>query len=51
MIMYAGFKYFNVQNIGGLFSPEYLSAEWSIARVWDMLKHLPLPRSFSGWLD
>jgi peptide/nickel transport system permease protein len=48
VIMYVGFKYFNVQNIGGLFSPDYLSAPWSMDRVWDMLKHLPLPAIILG---
>ena len=28
---------------GGLFSPEYMKASWSVAKVWDLLKHLPLP--------
>ena len=28
---------------GGLFSPEYLAAPWSLARVWDLMKHLPVP--------
>ena len=30
-------------NVVGLFSPDYLNAEWSVARVLDMLKHLPVP--------
>ena len=28
---------------GGLFSPEYLNAPWSPAKVWDLLIHLPVP--------
>jgi len=28
---------------GGLFSPEYLNAPWSVARVLDLLIHLPVP--------
>ena len=28
---------------GGLFSPEYLRAPWSLAKFWDLLKHLPVP--------
>jgi peptide/nickel transport system permease protein len=28
---------------GGLFSPEYLDAPWSLARVGDLLIHLPVP--------
>ena len=42
VVMYLGFAFFNT-NIGGLFSEEYVDAPWSAARVWDLLKHLPLP--------
>jgi peptide/nickel transport system permease protein len=28
---------------GGLFSPEYLRAPWSIEKFWDLVKHLPVP--------
>ncbi|MGH2532796.1 MAG: ABC transporter permease [Thermomicrobiales bacterium] len=41
-VMYLGFRYFDA-NAGGLFSPEYLEAPWTLARGWDLLKHLPLP--------
>jgi peptide/nickel transport system permease protein len=30
-------------SAGGLFSPEYLYAPWSLARVWDLLLHLWVP--------
>ena len=30
-------------SIGGLFSPEYSTAPWSLGKVWDMIKHLPVP--------
>jgi peptide/nickel transport system permease protein len=30
-------------SVGGLFSPQYLRAAWSVGRVIDLLKHLPLP--------
>lgn len=30
-------------SIGGLFSIEYQLAPWSLAKVWDMAKHLPIP--------
>ncbi|HMN29987.1 MAG TPA: ABC transporter permease [Caldilineaceae bacterium] len=43
IILYVGFKYFGMQSIGGLFSAEYQQASWSLAKVWDMIKHLPLP--------
>lgn len=42
IIMYFGFKLLDL-NIGGLFSAEYQLAAWSWAKVWDLLKHLPLP--------
>jgi peptide/nickel transport system permease protein len=42
IIMYFSFTLFGA-NVGGLFSAEYALAPWSLARVWDLLKHLPLP--------
>jgi peptide/nickel transport system permease protein len=30
-------------SIGGLFSPEYDQAPWSVAKLADLLKHLPVP--------
>ncbi|MEM7129058.1 MAG: ABC transporter permease [Chloroflexota bacterium] len=30
-------------SVGGLFSPEYMRADWSVAKLIDLLKHLPLP--------
>ena len=42
VLMYAGFKLFNL-NVGGLFSDELAQAPWSWAKVWDLVKHLPLP--------
>jgi len=47
IFMYVGFKYFDA-NVGGLFSPEYLDAPWSVAKLWDMIKHLPLPALVLG---
>lgn len=47
LILYFGFKYFNL-NVGGLFSTEYALAPWSIGRVWDLLKHLPIPALILG---
>jgi peptide/nickel transport system permease protein len=31
-----------------LFSPEFTDAPWSLARVWDMMLHLPLPALILG---
>jgi peptide/nickel transport system permease protein len=42
VIMYFSFKLFGA-NVGGLFSPEFDLAPWSWAKVWDLIKHLPLP--------
>lgn len=30
-------------SAGGLFSPEYELAPWSLGKVWDLIKHLPIP--------
>jgi peptide/nickel transport system permease protein len=47
VLMYVGFRYFGT-NIGGLFSPQYLEAPWSWARVQDLAWHLPLPALILG---
>lgn len=36
------------QSVGGLFSPEYVLAPWSWAKVWDLLKHLWIPMIIVG---
>ncbi len=47
VVMYMGFRYFGA-NVGGLFSPEYIDAPWSLARCWDLMKHLWLPALILG---
>jgi peptide/nickel transport system permease protein len=47
VILYFGFILFNA-NIGGLFTPELQDAPWSQAKVWDLLKHLPIPALVLG---
>ncbi len=47
ILMYAGFRYFGA-NIGGLFSDRFVEAPWSLAKVWDLCKHLPLPALILG---
>jgi peptide/nickel transport system permease protein len=42
ILMYLSFKFLNA-NIGGLFSADMELAPWSGAKLWDLLKHLPLP--------
>src|SRR5262245_7199250 len=47
VLMYFGFTLFNL-NIGGLFSDEFAEASWSLAKAWDLAKHLPLPALILG---
>jgi peptide/nickel transport system permease protein len=47
VLMYLGFALFN-SNVGGLFSPKYVDAPWSLARAWDLAQHLPLPALILG---
>jgi peptide/nickel transport system permease protein len=42
VLMYLMFKYFGM-SVSGLFSPEYIEAPWSWAKVWDLIKHLWIP--------
>ena len=42
IVMYVGLRVFNA-SVGGLFSSEYALAPWSWAKVWDLIKHLPVP--------
>ncbi len=30
-------------SVGGLFSSQFVEAPWSLAKVWDLAKHLPIP--------
>ena len=47
LAMYAGYEWFGI-SIGGLFSPEYRDAPWSLARVGDFLSHLWIPMIVVG---
>ncbi len=42
LVMYFSFRWFGM-NVGGLFSAEFELAPWSLAKIWDLTKHLPLP--------
>ena len=42
IVMYVGLRVFNM-NVGGLFSSEYQLAPWTWAKLWDLMKHLPVP--------
>jgi peptide/nickel transport system permease protein len=46
-LMWIGFFYFDL-SVGGLYSPEYLDAPWSLGRVWDLLAHLWIPAIVLG---
>jgi peptide/nickel transport system permease protein len=42
ILMFTFYKYLGM-NVGGLFSVEMMRAAWGWAKVWDMIKHLPIP--------
>lgn len=48
ILLYVSFKYFNAQNIGGLFSPGMNLEPWGLPKIWDMIKHLPIPAIIIG---
>jgi peptide/nickel transport system permease protein len=43
LIMYVAVTEFGATNIGGLFSPEYVSAPWSLRKAVDFLQHVWIP--------
>ncbi len=47
VLMWVFFAFFN-QSVGGLFSPEFANAPWSLAKVWDLAKHLAIPMIVLG---
>jgi peptide/nickel transport system permease protein len=47
VLMYFSFVWFG-SDVGGLFSPEYENAAWSVGKVWDLIVHLPLPAIVLG---
>ena len=42
VLMYLAWDYFGF-SIGGLFSPEYVAAPWSLGRVLDLMQHMIIP--------
>ena len=48
LVLYMSFKYFHVESIGGLFSPSMSMQPWGWPKIWDMLKHLPIPAVIIG---
>ncbi|MBV7334091.1 ABC transporter permease [Chloroflexi bacterium TSY] len=47
ILMWIGFSYFGV-SMGGLFSQDFQRAPWSLAKFWDLLKHLWVPMIVLG---
>lgn len=47
VLMYIGYAYFN-QNVGGLFSADYINVPWSLDKALDLLKHLWIPALVLG---
>jgi len=47
VLMWIAFAYFDI-SITGLYSPEFVDAPWSFARVWDLLGHIWLPALVLG---
>ena len=47
VVMYLGMQFLGL-SAGGLFSPEYLDAPWSLGRGLDLLKHMWLPAVVIG---
>lgn len=47
VLMYGAYAWFGL-SVDGLFSDEYIEAEWSLARVWDLLSHLWVPALVLG---
>jgi peptide/nickel transport system permease protein len=47
VLMWIAYAYFG-QSIGGLFSPAYIEAPWSLAKVGDLIGHLWIPMIVLG---
>jgi peptide/nickel transport system permease protein len=47
VLMYVAFRYLG-QSVGGLFSPEFVEAPWSAAKVLDLLSHVWIPALIIG---
>lgn len=47
IMMYLGYEWFGI-SVGGLFSPEFVDAPWSVDRVVDLLEHIWVPMVILG---
>ena len=43
ILLFVSVVVFGASGVGGLFSPEYMAEPWSIAKVFDLLRHLWVP--------
>lgn len=48
LMLYFASRWFGA-DIGGLFSEAYADAPWSLAKAWDLVKHLWLPAFVLAW--
>ena len=47
VLMYIAYAYFD-QSVGGLFSADYANADWSLAKLYDLIQHLWIPAVVLG---
>lgn len=47
VLMYVFYAYFDM-SVGGLFSGDYKTQPWSVAKVWDLIKHMVIPAIVLG---
>ena len=47
VLLYVAFAWFDF-SVGGLFSPEYVNAPWTLARIWDLGLHMIIPMIVLG---
>ncbi len=47
VLMFFFYKYFDI-NLQGLFSSDFVAASWSLAKIWDLIKHLWIPMIVVG---
>ena len=48
VLMYIGVVVFHA-SVGGFFSPDFVDAQWTWAKVWNLMQHLPLPAIVLGF--
>lgn len=43
LMIFASIFWFDATSVGGLFSREFINAPWSLAKLWDLIRHLWIP--------